>query len=141
MNKRFELRYLKDFGDERSSMCVIEAEKELPFKIARFFYDFASKDVKSIRGNHANKNSKFAFISLAGQCKVEVDDGSFKEEFILNNPNEILIIDKLVWKKMYEFSSDSILLVISDSHYDKGEYIYDYSNFINLLKSNGEFKL
>ena len=118
-------------GDERGSMCVIEAEKELPFPVKRVFYDFASAQSKS-RGNHANQKSKFAFISLAGACSVSVDDGVFRETFRLDDPHKMLCVDKMVWKTMDLFTPDNVLLVISDQSYDPSEYIHDYEKFTEM---------
>ena len=136
MNKRYRYINAIDFGDERSSMCVIEGNKDIPFQIKRIFYDYNSKDC-SIRGNHANLYSKFAFICMAGSCVIEVDDGYNQDVFFLNTPQRVLIVDNLVWKKMKNFSSDSVLLVLSDQYYNKNEYIHDYEKFVEVVKHQG----
>lgn len=128
MNKRFALLELKEFGDDRGRMCVVEAEQQIPFEIKRFFYDFQTRGTET-RGNHANLRSQFAFISMAGSCTVDVDDGCNQETFVLDNPTKLLWVDKMTWKVMREFSPDNVLLVVSDQHYDGGEYIRDYEEF------------
>ena len=133
MNKRFELRELKDYGDARGAMCVVEANRELPFDIQRFFYNFHSNGAES-RGNHANIRSRFAFVSLSGSCTVEVDDGTHRETFALDDPHRMLCIDRMTWKVMRNFSADNVLLVISDCPYDDSEYIRDYSRFLELTR-------
>lgn len=35
----------------------------------------------------------------------------------------------MVWKEMYDFSEDSVLLCLSNEHYDATEYIRDYEAF------------
>lgn len=133
MHKRFWLKELREFGDERGRMCVVETMQQLPFEIKRFFYDFQTKGEES-RGNHANIHSQFAFISLAGSCTVDVDDGCNRETFVLDNPTKLLWVDKMTWKVMRDFSPDNVLLVVSDQHYDATEYIKTYDEFIQFIK-------
>lgn len=128
MRKRWELRELKEFGDSRGQMCVVEGERDVPFVVQRFFYDFHTTGSES-RGNHANRRSQFAFISLAGSCRVTVDDGVEQETFLLDDPHKLLWVDRMTWKTMQEFTENNVLLVVSDQHYDGTEYIRDYDEF------------
>lgn len=132
MNKRFELRELKEFGDARGRMCVVETNQQIPFEIKRFFYDFQTTGTES-RGNHANIHSQFAFISLAGSCTVDVDDGVNAQTFVLDTPTKLLWVDKMTWKVMRDFTQDNVLLVVSDQHYDGNEYIRDYTQFREMI--------
>jgi len=36
----------------------------------------------------------------------------------------------MVWKDMYDFSADSVLLVLASTHYDGKEYIRDYEEYL-----------
>lgn len=58
-----------------------------------------------------------------------------KEEFVvdLNEPMLGIYIPKMVWKEMYGFSADSVLLVLSNAHYDKDEYIRDFEEFKKMV--------
>ena len=40
-----------------------------------------------------------------------------------------LYIPKMIWKEMYDFSEDSVLLVLASTHYDGSEYIRDYNEY------------
>lgn len=129
---RFYQIDLKIIGDERGLLTVIENEKQIPFAVKRIFYLY--KNVSNIpRGCHANKNSKFILISIAGSCKVKADDGSHQEVVDLNTPDKALFLDNMVWKEMYEFSEDNVLLVLSDCFFDKEEYIDTYEEFLELI--------
>lgn len=131
MEKRYNLLEFPELGDERGHLVVIENLKNIPFEIKRIFYIYGTKpDV--IRGQHANKISRFVLINLCGSCKIKVNDGENEEIIILDKPHHGIYLDRMVWKDMYDFSEDSILLVLSDSVYLKDEYIRD----INLLKNN-----
>lgn len=134
MSKRFMMKELRDSGDSRGGMCVVECGRDLPFTVQRFFYDFHTSGAEA-RGNHANRHSRFAFISLVGSCAVFVDDGENRERFILDDPHKLLYTDRMTWKVMDAFSPDNVLLILSDSHYDSEEYIRDYGEFLNLIKA------
>ena len=133
MNKRYSLTELKEYGDTRGNMCGVEENREVPFPIRRFFYDFHTSGTEP-RGNHANLHSQFAFISLAGSCTVTVDDGEHRDTFLLDDPHKMLWVDKMTWKTMQDFSADNVLLVVSDQLYDSHEYIRDYAQFLSLCQ-------
>lgn len=117
-------------GDERGKLVVIEGMKDVPFEIKRVFYIYGSdKDV--IRGRHANRRSEFVLINVCGSSKVKVSDGHTDEIYILDKPHTGIYIPKMMWKDMYDFSEDSILLVLSSEHYDSSEYIRDFNEFMN----------
>lgn len=120
----------KDLGDERGKLVVIEGNQNIPFEIKRVFYIYGS-DSEVVRGQHANRESEFVLINVAGTSKVRITDG--KEETIveLNKPMMGVYIPKMIWKDMYDFSSDSVLLVLASTHYDGKEYIRDYEEYLN----------
>ncbi len=122
-----------DLGDERGKLVVIEGAQDIPFEVKRVFYIYDS-DSSVIRGQHANRESEFVLINVAGQSKVRITDG--KEEVIveLNQPMMGIYIPKMIWKDMYDFSADSVLLVLASTHYDAEEYIRDYDTYIKELK-------
>ena len=123
-----------DFGDERGKLVVAEGEIDIPFAIQRVFYIYGSDD-SVIRGQHANRNSEFVLINVAGSSKVMLTDGSRKETVTLSRPMEGLYIPKMVWKEMYEFSADSVLLVLASTHYDESEYIRDYAQYKSMMEN------
>lgn len=120
-------------GDERGHMVVVEGLKDIPFDIKRIFYIYGSdKDV--IRGQHANKNSEFVLINVAGTSKVKVKDGKGNEAvYSLNRPHTGIYLPKMVWKDMYEFSEDSVLLCLASTAYDATEYIRNYDEFEKII--------
>ena len=125
----------KDLGDERGKLVVIEGNNSIPFDIKRVFYIYGS-DSTVIRGQHANRESEFVLINVAGTSKVRITDG--KEEMIveLNRPMMGVYIPSMIWKDMYDFSSDSVLLVLASTHYDGGEYIRDYDEYLKEVNND-----
>lgn len=122
-----------DLGDERGKLVVIEGGQAIPFEIKRVFYIYDSDDTV-VRGQHANRESEFVLINVAGKSKVRITDG--EEEIIveLNRPMTGVYIPKMIWKDMYDFSEDSILLVLASTHYDGNEYIRDYEEYLKEIK-------
>lgn len=123
-------------GDNRGHLVVVEGEKDIPFDIKRAFYIYGStSDI--VRGQHANRNSEFVLINVAGKSKVRVKDGEGNEAiYCLNRPHTGIYIPTMVWKDMYDFSPDSVLLVLASTHYDPAEYIRDYDEFVNEIVGN-----
>ena len=124
---------LEPFSDEEGFLAVIEEEKQIPFKIRRIFYEYGVRGA-SLRGKHANKNSRFCLIAVSGSCDVIVEDGTTKKDYLLDKPNKVLFLDKMIWKTMTNFSKDCVLLVLSDCLYDKNEYIRDFNEYLRLLQ-------
>lgn len=87
-----------------------------------------------MRGQHANRESEFVLINVSGTSKVRIDDGKEEDIIELNRPMMGLYIPKMVWKDMYDFSEDSVLLVLASTHYDAGEYIRDYDEYIKEVR-------
>lgn len=117
-----------DLGDERGKLVVVEGNKDIPFKIERVFYIYGS-DSEVIRGQHANRESEFVLINVGGTSKVRIDNGHTEAIIELNKPMMGLYIPTMVWKDMYDFSEDSILLVLASTHYNGQEYIRDYEEY------------
>ena len=120
-------------GDERGHLVIVEGGIDIPFDIKSIFYIYgSSKDV--VRGQHANRESEFILINVSGQSKVKVRDGKGNEAtFSLNRPHTGIYLPKMIWKDMYDFSADSVLLCLASKHYDPNEYIRDYDEFIELV--------
>lgn len=118
-----------DLGDERGNLVVIEGEGfGAPFDIKRVFYIYGSDDTV-VRGQHANRRTEFVLINVAGSSKVRVDNGHESKVYELNRPRMGLYLPTMLWKDMYDFSSDSVLLVLASEHYDGSEYIRDYEEY------------
>ena len=117
-----------DLGDERGKLVVVEGSKDIPFKIERVFYIYGS-DREVVRGQHANRESEFVLINVGGTSKVRIDNGHSEAIIELNKPMMGLYIPTMVWKDMYDFSEDSILLVLASTHYNGKEYIRDYDEY------------
>lgn len=117
-------------GDERGHLVIVEGGMDIPFEIKRAFYIYGS-DATVVRGQHANRQTEFVLINVAGTSKVRVKDGEGREKvFILDRPHIGIYLPTMVWKDMYDFSADSVLLCLASEHYIPDEYIRHYEDYV-----------
>jgi len=126
---------LVDTGDDRGGLIPFEMGMNVPFEVARAFYIFNTRP-GTARGSHANRNSQFLLVVISGSCNVKIDNGIEQSVITLNRPNQALWLEKMVWKEMYDFSYNAILLVLSNEKYDEKEYIRDYADYQLILSSD-----
>jgi dTDP-4-dehydrorhamnose 3,5-epimerase-like enzyme len=119
-------------GDDRGSLISLEQNKNIPFEIKRVYYIFGTKE-NVRRGFHAHKKLKQVAICVNGSCKFLLDDGKEKAEIFLDSPNKGLIIEDMIWREMFDFSENCVLMVIADSLYDENDYIRNYDEFLELV--------
>lgn len=136
LQDRCPILHFGDLGDERGKLVVIEGGQAIPFEIKRVFYIYDS-DATVVRGQHANRESEFVLINVAGKSKVRITDGKEEVVAVLDRPMMGIYIPKMVWKDMYDFSPDSVLLVLASTHYDGGEYIRDYDTYLQEMGIQG----
>ncbi len=130
LEEKIKIIKFRDLGDERGNLVVIEGDgMDIPFDIKRVFYIYGS-DATVVRGQHANRESEFLMVNVAGTSKVRITDGHEELVVELNEPGMGLYLPTMLWKDMYEFSADSVLLVMSNKHYDGNEYIRDYNEYL-----------
>lgn len=134
LEDRYKVIEFSDLGDERGNLVVIEGEGyDIPFDIKRVFYIYGS-DETVVRGQHANRETEFLLVNVSGTSKVRVDDGKDSVVIELNKPRIGLYLSSMLWKDMYDFSEDSVLLVLASRHYDNKEYIRDYEEYLKIIK-------
>lgn len=125
-----------DCGDERGKLVVIETDGiDIPMDVKRVFYIYGS-DADVVRGQHANRKTEFVMVNVSGTSKVKVENGTESVIVELNRPGMGLYLSTMVWKEMYDFSSDSVLLVLASEHYDSSEYIRDYEQYKNEIRQH-----
>jgi dTDP-4-dehydrorhamnose 3,5-epimerase-like enzyme len=119
----------QNHGDIRGSLVSLEDNKNIPFTIKRVYYLFGTKnDVR--RGFHAHKELKQLAIVVKGSCRFMLDDGKERIDVLLDNPEKGLYIESFVWREMYDFSDDCVLMVLANDYYDEADYIRDYDKFM-----------
>ena len=106
---------------------------DIPFEIKRIYYIYdLKKDIP--RGFHAHKDLQQIAICIKGSCKFLLDNGKERvKDIILDSPNKGLFIDKMIWREMYDFSEDCVLLVLASDYYKENDYIRDYEEFLRSI--------
>lgn len=129
----FEKLHFKVFGDSRGNLVSLESLRNIPFEIKRIYYIYGNKD-NIARGFHAHYKLQQVLICINGRCKIKLDNGNISQSIELSTPNEGLLIDSCIWREMYDFSSDAVLLVLASELYDESDYIRDYNEFLQFVK-------
>ncbi len=139
LEEQYKILEFGDLGDQRGNLVVIEGDGvDIPFDIRRVFYIYGS-DAEVVRGQHANRETEFLLVNVSGTSKVKIDNGKESRVIELNRPRMGLYLPPMVWKDMYDFSPDSVLLVLASRHYDASEYIRDYQEYrAELAKMEGK---
>ena len=122
----------QNLSDDRGDLVAIEGGQNIPFEIKRVFY-ICNSDNTVVRGQHANRESDFVLINVSGCSKVRLTDGTEEMTVNLDSPMVGVYVPKMIWKEMYDFSEDSVLVVLASTHYDNTEYIRDYEEYKKLV--------
>mgnify|MGYP000427406874 CR=1 FL=1 len=120
-------------ADLRGALTFGEIERHLPFTPKRFFvvYDVPSQEV---RGEHAHKALHEFLICLRGSCAIMVDDGTNRDEVVLNDPTVGLHIPPQLWRVHYKYTPDAMVLVLASDIYKASDYIRDYEEFLAYVR-------
>lgn len=120
-------------GDRRGSLIALEDGANIPFDIKRCYYIYnTQKGVR--RGFHAHKNLQQLAVCVSGSCRFFLDDGESTKDILLDSPEKGLVLKGLIWREMYDFSDDCVLVVLADQLYDESDYIRNYHDFQKLAQ-------
>ena len=132
------LEFNKHHSDRKGNLSVIENGRSIPFDIKRIYYLYDIPGGES-RGGHAHKNLYQLIIAVSGSFSVTLDDGDIKKTFILNRPYQGLLIVPGIWRKLDDFSSGAVCLVLASEEYSEDDYLRDYDEFKVFKKRNSSF--
>jgi hypothetical protein len=119
---------LPKIPDPRGNLSIIEEEIHLPFKIERAYWIY---DVPGgqVRGGHAFRVQQELIVALSGSFDVVIEDGSAKKTYSLNRSYYGLYIPAGLWRQMQNFSTNSLAMVLSSTHFFASDYIREYDEF------------
>ncbi len=118
-------------GDERGSLIAIEEQRDIPFTIRRVYYIFDTQPGVR-RGLHAHRQLQQVMMCLHGSCQLLLDDGRERITVTMQNNSRGIMIDRMIWHEMHDFSPGCILLVLASDYYNEGDYIREYDDFQQL---------
>lgn len=124
-------------GDSRGQLIALEENKDIPFEIKRVYYMYDTGE-NVIRGRHAHKSLKQILICIHGKCKILLDNGVEKKIVLLEKPYEGLYVDNNMWREMYDFTEDAVLLVLASDYYKESDYIRNYEEFLDIVNQGGK---
>ena len=113
---------------ENGTLVPIEASRDVPFDIKRVFYVYGVRDERK-RGEHAHYKTQQLLICLSGKIEVICKDGTREVSYLLESPQQALLVPEMIWDEQVYRSESSILLVLANTHYDPDDYINDFEKF------------
>lgn len=119
-------------GDERGMLIALEEFRDIPFEIKRVYYLYDTKP-QVHRGFHAHKSLEQILICITGSCKIRLDNGKEQKVVSLEKPYEGLYISHNIWREMYDFSTDAVLMVLASEPYHEEDYIRNYDDFLSMI--------
>ena len=122
-------------GDDRGMLVALEEFNDIPFRIKRVYYMYNTIE-GVVRGKHAHKSLEQILVCIHGSCKVRLDNGYEKKIVHLEKPYEGLYIANDMWREMFDFSPDAVLLVFASEIYDEKDYIRDYDEFLKMVRKD-----
>lgn len=90
-----------------------------------------------VRGKHAHKCLQQILVCIHGSCKVLLDNGQETKVVPLEKPYEGVYVSNNMWREMYDFSPDAVLMVLASELYSESDYIRDYDEFLDFVKNCG----
>lgn len=122
-------------GDDRGMLVALEEFNDIPFRIKRVYYMYDTKE-GIVRGKHAHKSLEQILVCIHGSCKVRLDNGKEQKVVHLEKPYEGLYIANNMWREMFDFSPDAVLLVFASEVYNESDYIRDYDEFLKMVNNH-----
>lgn len=122
---------LPKFADKRGSLSIIQENAHIPFAIERVYwiYDVPGGEV---RGSHAFKEQEELIVALSGSFDVVLHNGIEEQVFTLNRSNKGVLVPKMYWRTLRNFSSNALAFVLADTAYNENDYIRDFDEFLKL---------
>ena len=119
--------------DEYGSLVPIEASDSVPFDIKRVYYIYGvEKGVR--RGFHSHADLEQVLICVSGHVRILVKTPWEEQAIFLDDPQKGLYIGPMVWREMFDFSGDAVLLVLAGDHYKVEDYIRDYNKYEQIAR-------
>lgn len=117
------------YSGELGSLSAIEGDRDVPFDIRRVYY-ITKVPENATRGFHSHRKLEQVLLCLNGSVKIRIKTPYEEEIVLLDNPNEGLYIGHMVWREMFNFTPDAVLMVLASEYYEEADYIRDEQQYI-----------
>lgn len=125
---------LANASDLRGDLLVAELQQHIPFPVKRLFF-VMNVPSHHVRGEHAHKECHQLLVCLQGSVTVAADNGTSREEWVLDRPHVGLHVHPMTWASQYKYSGNAVLAVFASHSYDPKDYIRDYEEFLASVKT------
>lgn len=117
--------------DPRGNLSFLESNIHFSFEIKRTYwiYDVPGGE---IRGSHAFKKSREFIIALSGSFDVVLNDSKKEVKYSLNRSYYGLYVPNMLWRRLENFSTNSLALIVSSISYDQNDYIRNFNEYKKL---------
>ena len=115
---------LPNVADERGSLCFVEGERHIPFKIERVFWTYGVKP-DAVRGDHAHKRCSMVLFPVGGELTIDLDDGESYVALRMDIPNVGVLIPPRVWSRQFDFTEHAACVCLASTVYEADDYIYE----------------
>lgn len=132
-----EIKKFRSNRNKTGALTFIEGGRDVPFEVKRVYYIYDALPGER-RGFHAHKSLEQYLICIHGSCKVLLDDGTEKKTIELSDPSEGLYVGHGVWREMYDFFDEAVLLVLASDYYTEDDYIRNYQMFLDYVRNEGK---
>ncbi len=125
---------LPKINDPRGNLSFIEGNNHIPFEIKRVYwiYDVPGGE---IRGSHAYKTLSEFIIALSGSFDVVLHDGKEEKKYSLNRSYYGLYVPQMYWRRIENFSTNSLALILASDFYKEDDYLRDHNQFLEMRKN------
>ncbi len=125
---------LPKISDPRGNLTFIEGTRHIPFDIKRVYYLY---DVPggATRAGHAHRTLTQFFVCMSGSFTIKLDDGRRQKEINLKRSFHGLYVCPMIWRELYDFSSNSVCMVLASTFYDESDYFRDYASFLQAVEA------
>lgn len=114
--------------DPRGNLSFIESLRHVPFEVKRAYWIY---DVPGgmYRNGHAFRRQDELIVALSGSFDVVLNDGSGPVRHHMARSYYALYVPRMTWRTIDNFSTNSVVLVLSSTEYDADDYIEDFTRF------------
>jgi len=124
---------LPRFLDLRGNLSFIEENSHIPFQIKRVYWIYDVPGGEH-RGGHAFKQTDELIVALSGSFDLNLHDGTMEYKFQLNRSYYGVIVPRMIWRMIDNFSTNSLALIIASTDYSETDYIRDFEEFKQILE-------
>jgi len=120
------------------TISVAENLTHVPFEIKRVYYIYDLNNPDAVRGKHAHKELEQVLFCISGSCAIGLDDGTHRQEILLDDPSKGVYLGVELWHTMRRFSENCILLALASDVYNESDYIRNYDDFLEYIQEHDD---